>query len=181
MGRTRLVVLVCVLAAGTGAGSARAGGPAPDPAVAQYEANFMAVMSDHHATEVDMARTCLDKAVHLELRTLCRQIAGVQGGEIDTMVTWLRDWYGVTHEPRPDAAEREKTDRMATLSSEDFEVEFMRSMTDQHRASMAESDRCVDRAHHPELVDLCHGITERQADDIDLMQEWACDWYRKCS
>ena len=182
MTRAAVVVLVIVLAAaGTGVPGAQAGGPAPDPAEAQYEVNFMTVMSDHHQTEVDMARTCVDKALHVELRTLCREIADAQGDEIDTMLTWLRDWYGTTYEPRTDPSEREQTDRMAALGAQDFEIEFMRRMTGHHRPAMAESDRCVDRAHHHELADLCQGIIERQANDIDLMEEWSCDWYRKCS
>jgi len=180
--RRAAVVLACFLAAaGAGAPGAHAGGPAPDPAAAQYEADFMTVMSDHHQMEVDMARTCVDKALHVELRTLCREIADAQGGEIDTMVTWLRDWYGITHEPRNDPNERQEMDRMAALGSEDFEVELMRWMRSHHHRAMVESDRCVDRAHHPELVDLCGGIGERQADDVDLMEEWSCDWYHKCS
>jgi uncharacterized protein (DUF305 family) len=181
MTRALVVALVFVLAAAAGAPVTQAGGPAPDPAAAQYEVNFMTVMSDHHQTEVDMARTCVDKALHLELRTLCREIAGVQASEIGTMLTWLRDWYGISHEARSDPAQREETDRMAALDAQDFEVQFMRSMIGHHRPAMAESDRCVDRAHHRELVDLCHGIGERQADDVDLMEEWSCDWYRKCS
>ncbi|MGH8991854.1 MAG: DUF305 domain-containing protein [Acidimicrobiia bacterium] len=182
MTRSVAVVFACFLAAtGTGVRVAQAGGPAPDPAAAQYEVSFLTVMSDHHQMEVDMARTCVDKALHLELRTLCREIVGVESDEIQTMLTWLRDWYGITHEPQTDPNEREKADRMAALPSEDFEIEFMRSMRDHHRRAMVETDRCVDRAYHPELVDLCHGISERQADDVDLMEEWSCDWYRKCS
>ncbi|MGH9043044.1 MAG: DUF305 domain-containing protein, partial [Acidimicrobiia bacterium] len=154
--------------------------PAPDPAVAQYEVNYMTVMSDHHQMEVDMARKCVDKAIHLELRTLCRQIIDTQSGEVETMLTWLRDWYGATYEPRSDPAQQQQTEQMAALSSEDFEVEFMRSMIDHHRPSMVESDRCVDRAHNGELADLCEGISDRQAEEVDLMEEWSCDWYRKC-
>lgn len=180
---TRVVfVLVCALAvAVAGVGDARAAGPAPDPAMAQYEVNFMTVMSDHHQAEVDMARTCVDRAIHLELRALCRQIAEAQAGEVATMLTWLRDWYATSYEPRPEPDQQERTERMAALSSEDFEVEFMRWTIDHHRPSMVESDRCIDQAHNHELRDLCQGISERQSDDIDLMEEWVCDWYRKCS
>ncbi len=52
-------------------------------------------MIDHHAMAVGMAAKCVDKAVHEELRSLCKHINATQSQEIETMQTWLADWYAL--------------------------------------------------------------------------------------
>lgn len=49
---------------------------------------------------VEMAEICVDKAVHEELRSLCKNINATQSQEIETMQTWLADWYSVSYEPQ---------------------------------------------------------------------------------
>jgi uncharacterized protein (DUF305 family) len=71
-------------------------------------------------------------------------------------------------------------EKLAALDGEDFEVAFMRMMIRHHRQAVVESTRCVDRAYHPELVELCEGIIATQSAEIELMQTWLCDWYGIC-
>lgn len=59
-----------------------------------FEAAFLEMMIEHHAMAVDDGTTCLVRAEHRELRTLCRQIVVTQQREITQMVVWLCRWYG---------------------------------------------------------------------------------------
>lgn len=170
-----LVLTVC------GAGPAMAEGPAPTRAQAQYEVRFMTDMIDHHAMAVRMSEMCLDKAVHEELQTLCAQIIQVQLEEIATMQTWLQDWYGINHSPQMTVGMQQQMDRMAQLSPEEFEVEFLKSMIRHHWGAVVRGSACLDRAYHPELIEMCAGIVEAQVTEITVMRTWLCQWYGICN
>src|SRR5699024_7584054 len=77
-----------------------ASAPAQGPMAANYEIRFMEGMIDHHMMAVMTGELCIEKAVHEELRSLCEQIVGTQIQEIQTMQSWLSDWYGVSYEPQ---------------------------------------------------------------------------------
>lgn len=64
-----------------------------DPA--QFEKWFMKRMISHHATAIKEAEDCLEEAYHPELLSMCQNIIVIQQQEIDTMQTWLCDWYEV--------------------------------------------------------------------------------------
>jgi uncharacterized protein (DUF305 family) len=62
---------------------------------AEFEIEFMEMMSKHHARAIKMATRCLDRADHEELLALCDNIVATQSAEIQQMSTWLCDWYGI--------------------------------------------------------------------------------------
>lgn len=39
----------------------------------------------------------------------------------------------------------------------------------------------IDRAYHPELVDICANIVETQVAEITQMRTWLCEWYGVCN
>jgi uncharacterized protein (DUF305 family) len=61
---------------------------------AEFEMAFMEMMIKHHEKAIKEGRHCLDKAFHVELRTLCGNIVTTQSAEIAQMRTWLCQWYG---------------------------------------------------------------------------------------
>jgi uncharacterized protein (DUF305 family) len=61
---------------------------------AEYEIRFMRAMIRHHWSAVREAESCLSRAEHPELLSLCSQIRTAQLGEIARMQGWLQDWYG---------------------------------------------------------------------------------------
>lgn len=172
-----LVSLGTLFAAALPAGAAA---PAPDHATANYEVRFLEGMIDHHAMAVRMADTCVDKAVHDQLRDLCEQIIASQSSQIDTMQSWLQDWYGISYEPQATPGEMQQMHRMASMDGAGFEMSFLKTMVRHHRKAVHESSTCVDRAYHGELVDLCRNIIASQSAEIDTMQQWLCDWYGRC-
>lgn len=61
---------------------------------AEFEIQFMEMMSEHHAAAIEEATDCLLRAYHKQLRDLCEQIIKSQAPEINLMRTWLCQWYG---------------------------------------------------------------------------------------
>lgn len=176
-----LLALVLVLASRiVMAAPALAAKPAPDSATAKFEVSFMEGMIDHHAMAVETGEICLEKAVHEELRSLCEQIIATQSREIETMQSWLADWYGVSYAPRMSRGDQRELERLASLSGAEFEIAFMEMMIEHHEAAIREAEKCVDRAYHNQLVRLCESIIAAQSAEIEQMQAWLCEWYGRC-
>lgn len=161
-------------------GTASAAAPAPEPATARYEVDFMQDMIDHHAMATMMATTCESKAVHAELRELCTDIRISQQQEIAQMQGWLQSWYGIRYQPQMKPGDMRRMERMAQLPPAEYEVEFMQSMIRHHRIAIRRASVCLDRAAHPELVNLCADIIQVQLDEIRMMESWLCQWYGIC-
>ena len=155
-------------------------GPAPSPAAAHYEIDFMQNMIDHHHMAIMMAEMCLQRAVHEELRALCAQIVAAQQAEIQQMQGWLQSWYGVSYEPQMKPGDMKTMEKFATLSGAEFEIAFMEMMIKHHSKAVKEGEHCLDKAYHAELTQLCQNIIQTQTEEIALMQSWLCAWYGMC-
>lgn len=154
--------------------------PAPTRSESRYEIDFMTDMIDHHQMALEMAELCLDKAVHEELRALCSNIIAAQSAEIQQMQSWLYDWYGISYEPMMKPGAERQLAKMAEMTSSEFEIEFMEDMIGHHSKALTEGERCLDRAYHGELIELCESIIEAQSAEIELMESWLCEWYGDC-
>lgn len=60
-----------------------------------FEVDFMSSLIDHHSQAVMMATPVLVSAEHSELYPLAQQMVEAQGKEIEDLLKWLDDWYGV--------------------------------------------------------------------------------------
>lgn len=168
------LMLVCVTL------GAQAAEPAPATETARYEVAFIEDMIDHHAMAVHMATMCEEKAVHEDLAALCAEMRAAQQQEIESMQAWLQDWYGVSHAPVMKRGHEREMAKLAALSPEQFEIAFMEMMIKHHAGAIREGSRCLERAYHDALLDLCAGIIETQAMEIQLMRSWLCEWYAIC-
>lgn len=154
--------------------------PAPRKQQAKFEIEFMKGMIDHHHMAVMMAELCLDRAVHEELEHLCEQIRSSQLREIEMMQDWLADWYGVTHDPRMKRGDEKMMDRMEEMTGEEFEIDFMEMMIRHHAKAVREGLKCARRAYHSDLIEMCENIVQTQLEEIEMMEEWLCEWYDLC-
>ena len=157
---------------------ALADAPAPDQQTAKYEIKFMENMIDHHAMAVMMAEMCTMMAVHPELVAMCEDIIVTQSAEIEMMQTWLHDWYGIHYEPMMHMGEMEGHMKMDPAQ---FEEWFMKRMISHHATAIKESEDCLEEAYHPELLSMCQNIIVTQAEEINTMQAWLCEWYGVCN
>lgn len=150
---------------------------APTAAQTRYEIKFLTDMIDHHMMAVMTSQLCQEEAVHEELRELCGQIETAQMAEIEMMQSWLQDWYGIEYEPRMTPGMERQVEKLAALEGAEFEIAFMEMMIKHHEGAVKEGERCVERAYHPELIELCHDIIETQTAEIETMQTWLSEWY----
>jgi uncharacterized protein (DUF305 family) len=150
---------------------------APTAAQARYEIKFLMDMIDHHMMAVMTAELCDGRTVHPELQTMCEDIVAAQTQEIELMQSWLRDWYGIEYEPRMTPGMERQVEKLAALEGAEFEIAFMEMMIKHHEGAVKEGERCVERAYHPELIELCHEIIETQTAEIAQMQTWLSEWY----
>ena len=70
------------------------------PGVPKFEVPYMEYAIDHPAMGVQMAKLCLQKAVHQELKDLCDMNRQNQMREIAELQAWLQEWYGIPYEPQ---------------------------------------------------------------------------------
>ena len=178
--RKHTVILTLLSFALSAIPALQADAPAPRRGQAKFEVRFLTDMIDHHHMAVMMGMLCEERAVHEELRDLCHEMVAAQTSEIERMQAWLEDWYGITHEPEMKKKDHKMMNRLADLSGEEFEIEFLTMMIRHHEKAIREGMHCIDRAYHPELIELCQSIVQMQTEEILLMEQWLCEWYDRC-
>jgi uncharacterized protein (DUF305 family) len=62
---------------------------------ADFEITFMRTMIRHHSRAVREGARCVERAYHPELISMCTDIVQAQLEEIQTLRTWLCQWYGI--------------------------------------------------------------------------------------
>jgi len=154
--------------------------PAPTRSQAHYEVWFMTNMIDHHHMAVMMSEIAVEKAVHEDLRAMAEDIIAAQTAEIQTMQTWLQDWYGITYEPQMKPGMMRQMEKLAELPPAEFEITWMQEMIKHHQQAVREGKQCVRKAYHEELIAMCHDIIEAQTQELQQLQTWLCEWYGIC-
>ena len=124
-----------------------------------------------------MAQLCVQKAINADLRSLCQDIITTQTQEKETMLSWLKDWYGLSYMPEMRPGDMRMLDEMAMMSGAEFEIDFMQEMTDHHKSMLSDAFPCTSRAGHGELAGLCQNIIAAQSSEISQFQEWLSERY----
>lgn len=158
-----------------------AAGPAPDDKTTKYEIKFMQNMIDHHAMAIMMGEMCLAKATHQELREMCQQVVTTQTQESETMKSWLATWYRENYEAKMSSRDERQMRELERLSGAEFEKAFMPMLVDHHRIALQRAAVCLQRAYHPELINMCSDIVTAQAAEIKQLRQWMCEWYQMCT
>jgi uncharacterized protein (DUF305 family) len=174
----RLVVLLSLASAAVAVAPAAgsAAGPAADPSRAAFEQAFLANTIDHHLMAVEMGELCVEKGRHPKLRDVCADIVETQSAEIDEMRAYLRDWYGIDKEPMMpddpldgDMSDMEELE--AAQPGKEFDVLVSEMFIEHHLLQIARSKRCLRKAEHEELKDLCQRQIETQAREIRIFHK----------
>lgn len=67
--------------------------------------------------------------------------------------------------------------RAPSTDAERQELSFLIGMVPHHAQAVDMGKLCTQRAHRPELHDMCIDIVTTQAEEISRMRRWALDWY----
>lgn len=161
------------------ANSATASASEPAPRLAQnFEIRYMERTLEHHTMGIAMAEMCVQEATFEELRALCAENIEAQSAERAQLMTWLQSWYGIEFTADVNAGGAMR--RLERLQEAKFDIEFMRTFSKHHLQMVDLSEKCLVRAIHPELLDLCLNIVSAQSQDVADMQNWLCERYDRC-
>lgn len=169
----RLVFATALVAAVsfTLAGAAVADGPAPKKKQSKFEHEFLTMTIDHHFAGVKMGEICVERNTDPRLDPVCSDIIEMQSQEIDEMRAYLRDWYGYDKEPMLDDMAREDLEELREARrGEEFDVLVSEMFIEHHRLQIRNSERCLKKAFHPELKDLCQRQIEAQSSEIEIFE-----------
>lgn len=64
---------------------------------AAFEIEFMETFSRHHHQIIQRSQPVVQQAEHEPLRGLAADIIAAQSADIQAMLTWLCEWYGICH------------------------------------------------------------------------------------
>ena len=127
------------------------------------------LVADHHAMGVMMAEMCEEKATSPELRKLCARAAEDQTREIEMVLGWLQDWYGIEYEP--EVGGMGAVNRLMRLEGPEFDVEFSALFAKHHRRIIWASAQVLDDLYHEEAVELAMAIIEKQSAEIGELRQ----------
>lgn len=166
-----------------------------DGRAGRAEVRFMQGMIDHHQMAIDMATHCLANLEgHEEVQAICQAVIDAQSAEIEQMQGWLRDWYNIDYAPvsmlsddrmdDPHAGHGESESDLDTdppmtmgmmaglnrVSGADYAITWLEAMIDHHDDAIHMSERVLNYAQHPDLIDLANRIITDQTAEIDQME-----------
>lgn len=161
---------------------ALANAPAPNPTTAKFEVGFMERLSDHHLSAVKADTLCLQRATHQALLNLCASDKKSQQMEINELVSWLKQWYGVSYQPRLTVAGRALVSYLDSVhNSKAFEIAYMEAIMPHHMQAILMAQNCLQRAYHEQLKELCSNTISAQRMEMNEMKGFLCTWYDICN
>ncbi|TFW13347.1 DUF305 domain-containing protein [Massilia arenosa] len=123
------------------------------------------------------------KASSEQIRSMSRQANRTQREEIGRAQRMLRDWYGLTHEPKL-TAEGSRMIAMleGTPSGARFDEVFLRTFSNHHLSALAPSLHCQVKSDlsHDSLRRYCDDIVTSQKNGINDMREMLCKQFSDC-
>lgn len=117
-----------------------------------------------------------------EIKSLARRNNRMQREEILTAQRFLRDWYGITHEPQIPTEARADIERLQAVSGDEFDHLFIEILSRHHYMAVISSVDCLvgRELRHDKLRRYCQGIVDSQLNDIDELRHMACEQHDRC-
>ena len=176
---------VCSLLLFSCAGRNSSSASPPSVTGPEYERSFLRNRIAHQQAAIEMARACVQKAVHDELKQFCSSLNGRESEEAMQLQGWLSQWYGITNQPPEQESDTEGyrnfLKSVQTSTGSTFEEAFLRALRLHHHEGVRESQTCQARASHPELKSSCSKMIGEQAQEIRQINAWICEWSRDCA
>jgi uncharacterized protein (DUF305 family) len=147
-----------------------------------FDVAFIDAMVPHHEQAIEMAKAA--KAAGLSepvLVDIADAIVETQQHEIDEMLEWRTEWFGVAGvDPDNVDALGMSTDEMGMQhgamdfeTAADVDAAFATAMIDHHDGAVAMARLAQDRAEHAEIRTLAADIVAAQKTEIEQMMPFA--------
>jgi len=123
------------------------------------------------------------KATLNDLKSLARRNNRGQREEIMTAQTFLKNWYGISYQPKISTENQQRIQILEQAApGDDFNVKFMEVFSRHHYSATTRSVECLVSSEltHIDLDRYCHNIVNSQLSDIDQMRRLLCDDYNIC-
>ncbi|WP_166481691.1 DUF305 domain-containing protein [Scytonema sp. UIC 10036] len=158
-----------------------------------YDLRFIDGMRLHHRGAIEMAKEAEQKSKRPEIKTLARNIILAQNREENELLRWRKDWYpqasaepvvygGEGKSVMPMSQEQQQSMKMVeNLGSADteFDLRFMNAMIVHHEGAVDMAKDALNKSKRPEVRKLAQEIIDSQQKEIDQMNQWRKDWYKK--
>jgi len=146
------------------------------------DAMFIQEMIPHHDDAIAMAEMAITRAEHPELAQLARDIERNQTEENAQMREWYREWFD-SEVPEDGGSSRMMmsggVDMEEVGDAEPFDKLFIEEMVPHHQMAIMMSTMLRNRSNRAEMRNLAESIIDTQSREIDQMQEWYDEWYRR--
>ena len=177
-------LFVSCLAVASCAGRRSSNPPQPRVAGPEYEREFLQNRIAHQQAAIEMARSCMQKAVHDELKQFCTSLSSTEAEEARQLQGWLIQWLGISSQPqvqeRATQGYRNFLKSVRTSTGSEFEQAFLTALRLHHHEGVRESQACEESAVHPELKSLCSRMIGEQEREIKQISTWICGWFHDC-
>lgn len=123
------------------------------------------------------------RAADERIRSVARQANRAQREEILTAQRFLREWYGVQHNPVLTREARMMIQQIERVpAGAQFDRAFLRMFSNHHVTILAPSLHCQVRSdlRHAELQRYCENIAVTQKNQINDMREQLCRRFSEC-
>lgn len=108
-----------------------------------------------------------------DLRSLARRENRTQREEILTMQSFLRDWYGISYQPKVAPENAAQIEILENASSgRQFDKLFFEILSRHHFTLLGPLNECITGSEllHPDLMSLCTAMWHSQISDITTMR-----------
>lgn len=166
---------------------------------AQYEKNFLHMIIDHHYSALRITELAAGTDIHRDpqttnaegtsptpgtastpaksrmddIKSMARRNNRMQREEIMMAQSFLRKWYGISHEPQLDEEGRSMINTLEhTPAGAPFDHKFLEVFSRHHYMALRPSMTCVVASdiEHEELQRYCRGMVQAQLADIEEMR-----------
>ena len=155
--------------------------PAADTEV-PFDQSFIDAMVPHHESAIEMAKAA--KAAGLSepvLVDIADAIVETQRDEIDKMLEWRMEWFGVgAVAPGGADALGMSTEEMGMQhggmdfeTAQDVDAAFAAAMIDHHDGAVAMARLAIERAEHEKILALADDVITTQKTEIEQMMPFA--------
>lgn len=118
-----------------------------------------------------------------QIKSMARMANRAQREEIMSAARMLREWYGVSYQPRVRSDARAMIDVLSTRNpGAEFDQAFLTMFPRHHVTAVQSASECLvarDPAHD-DLQRYCRGIVEAQLVEIDTMRHLLCKQFNIC-
>lgn len=135
-----------------------------------YEQWYLQSMIDHHAQAIQLASLAPSRSTNPIILNAAADVVANRSAEIQSMQSWLRQWYGVDYYPDPLATN--ETLWSSQLAGPGFDRAFMISLGRHNQQSILAARQAEPYVYHWDLVQASRDIAWRQANENNQLTLW---------